>query len=135
MTKEGFSPTFLKRQVARSRAQGRTNSLLRRLIYDVVVRSLQAHYGDNYSDRCLQASDGVRQLLQSLGINSGLVHGAACFSQVYAGPPVVVSWGGFWEKDHHVWLMTELNELVDITVSQLHLHRAGSRREIGRAHV
>ena len=51
-----------------------------------------------------------------------MCEGAACFIEVAGVNPYRMTWGGFWDKDHHVWLTTEFHELIDLTISQLHLH-------------
>jgi hypothetical protein len=38
------------------------------------------------------------------------------------GMPYQVGWAGFWDQDHHVWVESQGNELVDLSISQLHLH-------------
>lgn len=47
--------------------------------------------------------------------------GAVCAAEVFREPGVA-AWGGFWDKDHHIWLATEFYEYVDLSISQLHLH-------------
>jgi hypothetical protein len=68
-------------------------------------------------------------VLKKLGIESKLWTGAACFAVAYKSGVGQTGWGGFWDRDHHVWLVTEFMELVDLTISELHLHPASSRRD------
>ncbi|ENM5895723.1 hypothetical protein NTH50_003915 [Vibrio mimicus] len=42
--------------------------------------------------------------------------------QVFAENSIAPRWNGFWGDDHHVWLMTEFGELVDLTIKYLHLY-------------
>lgn len=116
-----IKPAFLKAQTLKSRQMGQTSLFLRRLIFSTVDRLAKNRYGEDYPIRCLQTSVAVQSLLASLGIRSELWLGALCA----AGPhedPTAATWAGFWGQDHHVWLRTEFNELVDLSVSQLHLH-------------
>lgn len=87
----------------------------------------RSSYGHNYSVRCLQASECIRSILAELGIQSRLLAGALCTASIYVGPPQEYGWFGFWGEDHHVWLVTEYAELIDLTIAQLHLHPAASR--------
>jgi hypothetical protein len=64
-----------------------------------------------------------------MGIAATLFTGAVCFAEVFKEEDSVVGWSGFWDKDHHVWAVTEFGELVDLTVSELHLHPASKRRD------
>jgi hypothetical protein len=50
-----------------------------------------------------------------------------CAANAYPGPPLELGWHGFWGDDHHVWLVTEFGELVDLALSQLHLHPSSKR--------
>jgi hypothetical protein len=38
-------------------------------------------------------------------------------------------WGGFWGDDHHIWLVTEFNELVDLNVAVMHQHPRSRRSD------
>jgi hypothetical protein len=42
------------------------------------------------------------------------------------------TWGGFWDQDHHLWLTTQYDELVDLSISHVHRHPR-SRRSDGIA--
>jgi hypothetical protein len=118
---------FLKKQMKKSHAEGRTTHFLRRLVFSIVDKALLEHYGPEYPLKCLQASVGVQLVLDSFGIQSRLFTGAVCFAQVYEGDETALGWGGFWDQDHHVWVVTEFRELVDLTIAKLHLHPVLSR--------
>jgi hypothetical protein len=122
--------SFIDKQVAESREIGSTTIWLRELTFSIVDTALKQHYGADYPVRCLQSSCGIQTVLESFGIRARLTKGAACFSQVNEDEPITVSWGGFWDQDHHIWTWTEFNEIVDLTVSQLHLHPGESRRDL-----
>jgi len=51
-----------------------------------------------------------------------IVIGDLCAAAIYAGPPPAYGWSGFWGNDHHIWVVTEYGELIDLTIAQLHLH-------------
>jgi hypothetical protein len=112
---------FLQKQIQKSRREGRTSPFLRRLVFSVVDQALHEHYGADYPQKCLQSSVGIQLVLGKLGIESKLWMGAACFAQAYRNSPGKTGWAGFWDRDHHVWLVTEFAELVDLTISELHL--------------
>ncbi len=59
---------------------------------------------------------------------SQLWMGATCFAEVFHEASVG-GWGGFWGHDHHIWVVTELREYVDLNISLLHLHPSRSRRD------
>jgi hypothetical protein len=115
---------FIKKQVAKSRHSGRTTPFLRRLVLQLVDETLTTHYGPNYHSQCLQGSVAVQAILNQLGFRSVVVTGEACFAAVAPG---YLSWGGFWGNDHHMWVVAELDEVIDLTVTKLHLHPSGSR--------
>ena len=114
--------SFIKKQAEKSRNEKKTSAFLRRLIFSVVEDSLKSHYGGDYSMKCLQSSVTIRELLDVFSINAKEYTGALCVSQVLDDDLRPVSWNGFWGDDHHVWVMTEFGELVDLTISALHLH-------------
>jgi hypothetical protein len=123
-----ISNEYLANQVAKSRIERRTTDFLRNLAIFTVRNSLHRHYGDNYSIRCLQSSCAFEIVLSTFGLKSRLWKGAACFAEAFANPPHTFSFGGFWDQDHHIWLFTEFGEIVDFTVSQLHLHPSAHSR-------
>jgi hypothetical protein len=115
---------FVKKQVEKSRSTGNTTPFLRRLVLQLADEVLMAYYGPNYHSQCLQGSVAIQAILAELGFKSVIVSGAACFAEVAPG---VLTWGGFWDEDHHVWVVAELGELIDLTISKLHLHPSSSR--------
>jgi len=124
-----IKPGFLQKQVQKSRRDGHTTQFLKRLIFSIVDRALHEHYGGDYPQKCLQSSVGIQMVLKKLGIGSRLWTGSACFAQAYKHAPEKTGWAGFWDRDHHVWLVTEFAEFVDLTISELHLHPSFSRRD------
>jgi hypothetical protein len=125
MIKKGF----LQKQVQRSRADKRTAPFLRRFVLSIGEEALRGHYGNEWPDKCLQSSHAIQLVLDRLGISSEIWEGAACFAQAYKNAPQEIRWVGFWGEDHHYWLMTEFKELVDLTISQIHLHPEFSRSD------
>ncbi len=116
-----IKPGFIKAQVARSAANKQTTPFLRRLVFSTVDEVATAHYGPRYSTKCLQASACIQAVLGRFGVKSQLWIGAMCVAEVF-DEPGYESWGGFWDQDHHVWVITEYAELVDLSISQLHRH-------------
>ncbi|HIF9244650.1 TPA: hypothetical protein ACX6Q3_003313 [Photobacterium damselae] len=115
---------FLDKQAIKAQNERRTPNFLRRLCFTVVENVLRQHYSDSYSMRCLQASLAIASILKKVGIRSQAYTGEVCVSQVFLDNRIAPSWNGFWGDDHHVWLMTEFGELIDLTIKYLHLHPA-----------
>jgi hypothetical protein len=113
----------ISKEVLVSKRLLRTTNELRQFVLKICHDALTQHYGHNYSNRCFQSSIIIKDILDTLGINSVIVLGATCFPRVIGEQPYQLSWNGFWGKDHHIWLMTEFYEIVDLTISQLHLHQ------------
>lgn len=99
-----------------------TSPFLRKLIFSVVEKTLRNHYGSGYSERCLQSSVSIRKLLEKFDIKSKEYCGAVCVSQAFDDEHKRPSWNGFWDNNHHVFLVTEFCEVVDLTINALHLH-------------
>lgn len=114
--------SFLTKQTERSLRERRTSPFLRRLAFQVVDAEAREHYGDTYPMRCFQCSAATGAVLREFGIGSRLLAGAVCVAQVGERKPP--RWAGFWDQDHHVWLMTDFGELVDLSVGVLHRHPA-----------
>lgn len=114
--------TFIQKQVKKSKIEKKTSLFLRRLIFHVVDIALKKHYSETFSMKCLQSSVAIRILLEQNNIKSREIMGAVCVSQVFDDESKLPSWNGFWGNDHHVFLTTEYNELVDLTMKYLHLH-------------
>ena len=112
----------IETEVARSRSAKTTSTAIKQLTFSVVDRALREQYGDNYSDRCLQGSVAANIVLERLGIDSRLVGGSVCVPMLGTGLPFRTGWQGFWDHDHHVWLHTEFNEFVDLTIAQIDKH-------------
>ncbi|HCE3221409.1 TPA: hypothetical protein NG573_004851 [Vibrio parahaemolyticus] len=113
---------FLDKQANKAQNERRTPDFLRRLCFTVVESMLKQHYSDSYSMRCLQASLAISSILKRVGIKSQAYTGEVCVPQVFHDNKIAPRWNGFWGDDHHVWLMTEFGELVDLTIKYLHLH-------------
>jgi len=114
--------TFLDKQATKAQNDRRTPDFLRRLCFTIVEKVLIQHYSDSYSMRCLQSSLAISLILKRFGIKSQAYIGEVCVPQVFAENSIAPRWNGFWGDDHHVWLMTEFCELVDLTIKYLHLH-------------
>lgn len=114
--------TFIQKQIEKSKREKKTSLFLRRLIFYVVDIALKKHYSETFSMKCLQSSVAIRILLEQNGIKSRELMGAVCVSQVFNDESKSPSWNGFWGDDHHIFLATEYNEFVDLTMQYLHLH-------------
>lgn len=96
--------------------------MLRKYLFSLTHELLKKHYNENYSDRCLQSSMIIRSMLSDFGIASFLVEGALC-SPIVSKRADDIGWQGFWDKDHHYWLITEFGELIDLTIHQINRHQ------------
>lgn len=119
---------FLKAQTEKSRRESKTSPFLRRLIFSTIEQTAKTRYAADYPVRCLQTSVAAQALLARFGIKSELWLGALCAAGLYTDPPAA-TWVGFWDQDHHVWLRTEFNELVNLSASQLHQHPRSQRKD------
>ena len=79
--------------------------------------------------KCVQTASAAKILLTEMNISSRLIMGAVCFPKILVGGQFA-GWAGFWDADHHVWLETEFNEVVDLSISQLHDHPRTTEREM-----
>jgi hypothetical protein len=104
----------------------RTPRVVRSLIFSLVDAAARSHYADHYPIKCLQTSVAVQSLLERFGIGSTLWQGGICVAQVFERDKTL-SWGGFWGENHHIWLITQFNEYVDLAIGQLHRHPNRSR--------
>ena len=114
----------IKRDIEESIGTKGTSDLLKRIVFTIVEKSLIKVYGINYSTKCLQSSIGIQMLLKDFGINSRILCGSVCFSSVRGYNPYQVTWEGFWDKNYHIWIITDFFEIVDLTISQLNVHPA-----------
>lgn len=112
---------FIDRQIEKSAAARRTTPFLRRLVFQTVDTVSRSHYAKDYSMKCVQSAAAMKMLLAKMGIGSRLTMGAVCFPKVTISGQFA-GWTGFWGAAHHVWLETEFNEVVDLSISQLHEH-------------
>ena len=108
-------------QITEWRAKGKTAPFVQHLIMQIVDEVARSHYPDDYPMKCLQTAGAIQHILGKLNINSQLYAGAVCFTKIDPSG-TFVGWTGFWGEDHHIWLHTEFNEIVDLSISQLHLH-------------
>lgn len=111
----------LKKEIKISKANKRTSLELKKYFLTLTSIKLINHYGENYSDRCLQASLGIKYLLACSGIRSYLVTGSVCIPNASMSPREI-GWQGFWGQDHHYWLLNEFGELIDLAIHQVNLH-------------
>ncbi len=117
-------PSFLNAQRDRSLRQRRTTPFLRRLCLGVADKALRIHYGDNYSDKCLQATLAVFAVLQRVGLKAEVIIGEVCTVETrdIGDGRYAAKWSGFWGEHHHHWCLTEFGEIADLSISQLSLH-------------
>ena len=120
---------FIDRQIEKSAAGKRATPFLRRLVFQTVDAVSRSHYARDYSMKCVQTAAATKMLLAKMGIDSRLTMGAVCFPKILDGGQFA-GWAGFWDADHHVWLETEFNEVVDLSISQLHDHPRTIEREM-----
>ncbi|MBL1141440.1 MAG: hypothetical protein HND53_05340 [Proteobacteria bacterium] len=125
MIKQGY----INKQIKKTFKIGQTTSFIKQFVFSVVDRALRERYGKDYSMKCLQSSYAIQSILSSMGIKSTLYTGGVCFAEVYKNEEIM-NWSGFWDKDHHVWLLTEFREIVDLTICELHLHPSTSRNDV-----
>lgn len=121
-----ITDAYLDTQVQQSVHEGKCTPFLCHFIFSIVHQSLSSVYGDNYSIRCVQSSIAIQTLLESLSIQSRVWSGAVCMAKASRNSPVEYGWAGFWGDDQHAWTVTQFLELVDLTISQLHIHPARS---------
>jgi hypothetical protein len=120
---------FIKSQVSKSVAAGQTSNFIRRLAFSVVDSVAAEHYcGSLYSTKCLQVSAAIQSVLNRLGIESELWMGAVCVAEVFEELGHE-AWGGFWDRDHHIWLVTAFREYVDLGIAQAHRHPRSRRAD------
>lgn len=120
--------SFIQGKVELSRQTTATQTALKRLVLHSVEQSLRRRYPTTFPERCLQASVGIQLLLRELGFDSNIWMGEVCFVEFL--PDGTTSWGGFWWPAHHIWLLTEFGETVDLGVKWLHEHQAAPRGAI-----
>jgi hypothetical protein len=124
-----IKPGFIKKQVQKSREAGKCTRILAELTFLAADRALREHYGENYSIRCLQSSLAVKTILTGFGISSTLWGEHVCVAEAFEAP-LEYAWGGFWNEERHMWLYTELSEVVDLTIGQLHIHPQVPRQDM-----
>lgn len=120
---------FIKKQIQKSRQAGKSSRFLSEFVLFIADKALRERYGGNYSTKCLQSSVAIQMILKEFGINSAIWGQHVCVAEVYQNSGQL-AWGGFLDQEHHVWLCTELSELVDLTISQIHLHPAVTRHDM-----
>ena len=116
-------------QIAEWRTQRRTAPFVQHLVMQIVDEAARSHYPNDYPMKCLQTAGAIQHVLLKLGITAQLYAGAVCFTKVDPSGKFV-GWTGFWDTDHHIWLHTEFEEIVDLSVSQLHLHPVTQGEEL-----
>ena len=115
---------FIKAEIDKSKQDRSTSPFLRKFIFKIVDEAAKTIYGKNYSDRCAQTSEAIKYLLNALDIKSKIFVGSVCILEVYKRKSEVgFCWGGFWDDQSHLFNITEFSELVDLTISQLHLNQ------------
>lgn len=94
---------------------------LKYFVFGLIGKCLFKIYGQESSIKCLQSSISIQLILEKLGIKSRIYLGSCCFGMTEKNTRTF-RWGGFWDGDHHLWLVSEFKELIDFTISLLHLH-------------
>lgn len=112
----------LRAELEVSRAARATSRFLKVLTFQIVKRALIERFGENYSYCCLQSSVAIKQVLENFGIKSSLIMGGVCLPLVSKGVEFKSGWNGFWDQHHHFWIITEFDEIVDLTIAQINLH-------------
>jgi hypothetical protein len=112
----------LEAELETSRTARATSRFLKVLTFQIVKRALTEHFGENYSYCCLQSSVAIKQVLENFGIKSSLIMGGVCLPVVSKGVKFKSGWHGFWGEHHHFWVITEFDEIVDLTIAQINLH-------------
>ena len=113
--------SFLKKQINKSKREGKTSHFLKKLVFMVVDQALKDHYGNDRSMKCFQSSLVIQMVLEKIQIESTIIQGAVCVPKVFENSKQF-GWEGFWGDDYHIWLQTEFYEWVDLTIHYLPLH-------------
>lgn len=113
----------VEKELRRVKANKKCTSEFQRYILSLTASALEKTYGSNFSDQCLQSSLGIQMALKHYGITSTLIEGALCIPTASLERSNSV-WQGFWNNHHHYWLVTEFDELIDLTISQINSHPA-----------
>ena len=122
---------IISSEINKSKEDKRTSPFLRNFIFKLVDEAIILIYGKNYSNRCAQASEAIKYLLNEFGIKSRIFAGSLCALEVFQSKSKIgFCWGGFWDNQTHLFNITEFGELVDLTISQLHLDRAQKIKNI-----
>jgi len=116
-------------QVREAQEAGKTTLFLSQLAFTIVDSVLIAHHGENDCIQCLHSSIGLQMVLARFGINSKLWGDAVCVAEVCSSSSYS-GWGGFWDKDHHVWLVSEFRELIDLSISKLYRHPSRTQNNV-----
>ena len=116
-------------QVRKAKEAGKTTLFLSQLAFTIVDKVLMAHHGENDCMQCLHSSIGLQMVLAKFGIDSKLWGDAVCVAEVCSNS-LYSGWGGFWDKDHHVWLVSEFKELIDLTISKLYRHPSRTQNNV-----
>lgn len=123
-----ITETELSELINAGRDAGQTPPLVRELILSAVDRAARRVYREDYPVKCAQTAGAICRLLEKVGIRQQLWLGAVCLTQVSSAGELI-GWNGFWGSDHHAWVQTEFNELVDLSISQLHSHPISSHSQ------
>lgn len=94
---------------------------LRDYIFSVVDETNLEIFGDKSSFKCAQTALATAFLLSKFGIESVYILGSVCVPKISVNLSTM-SWHGFWNNDHHYWIMTKFGEIVDLSVAYLHRH-------------
>ena len=118
----------ISKEVETSKSEKITSLFLTQLIFTIVDSALKKHYKDTYCMRCIPSSLAIQSILKDFGLRATLLGNDFCAAEVFYNTDYV-TWGGFWDKDHHVWLISEFNEIIDLTITKIHEHPSRSRSD------
>ena len=104
-----------------SRNKKMTTLAFRDYIFSVVDESNLEVFGERSSFKCAQTALATAYLLSKFGIESVYILGSVCVPKISTDLSIM-SWHGFWNNDHHYWIMTKFGEIVDLSVAYLHMH-------------
>ena len=113
---------YLSKAIKETKKRNSTSYYIKHGVLLSVDYALCLVYGKNYSMKCFQSSLAIQYLLELIGIHSQVHGGAACFGRALENECCTIGWSGFWGDETHAWVVTEFRELIDLTISQLHIH-------------
>jgi len=104
-----------------------TNIALQHWVLTIVHKAMVDFYGKDYSTRCMECAMGVHRVLAKYDLAGPITMGALCIPMI-TPDQLLWGWAGFWGLDHHFWATTKKGEIVDLAMSQNHLHPKTSQK-------